>query len=197
MSNSILNLPRNIFTSFQEISGLFLGNAGCGTIESMSFPKRLLGPGEKVILDIHPSATILLPNIFAAVLFFITGLAMLIFLPASWRPLSLWIVSIVLLAILAAVILIPFLRWKETTYTLTDRRFVARHGLVKKTGHDVPLSNIHTVRALEAAGSGSGSGTLALVTGDGREVQFPGILRAKEFAALATRQIEENQERFR
>ncbi|WP_308663173.1 hypothetical protein [uncultured Actinobaculum sp.] len=70
MSNSILNLPGNIFTSFQEISGLFLGNAGCGTIESMSFPKRLLGPGEKVILDIHPSATILLPNIFAAVLFF-------------------------------------------------------------------------------------------------------------------------------
>ena len=41
--------------------------------------------------------------------------------------------------------LVPFLRWLTSTYTLTDRRVITRHGIVTTTGHDLPLSRINNV----------------------------------------------------
>jgi uncharacterized membrane protein YdbT with pleckstrin-like domain len=40
---------------------------------------------------------------------------------------------------------LPFLRWVTTTYTLTNRRFVMRHGILSRSGRDIPLTRVNDV----------------------------------------------------
>ncbi len=39
-------------------------------------------------------------------------------------------------------VLVPLLRWQTTTYTFTNRRFVARSGVLAREGRTVPLDRI-------------------------------------------------------
>jgi membrane protein YdbS with pleckstrin-like domain len=39
-------------------------------------------------------------------------------------------------------VLVPFLRWLTTTYTFTNRRFVARSGVLAREGRTVPLDRV-------------------------------------------------------
>ena len=39
----------------------------------------------------------------------------------------------------------PFLRWATTSYTLTNRRFVMRHGILSRSGRDIPLTRVNDV----------------------------------------------------
>ena len=40
---------------------------------------------------------------------------------------------------------LPFLRWRTTTYTVTNRRLITRRGVLNKVSLDVPLNRIHEV----------------------------------------------------
>ncbi|MFC0627414.1 PH domain-containing protein [Kribbella deserti] len=39
----------------------------------------------------------------------------------------------------------PFLAWYFSTYTLTNRRMITRHGVLNRTGRDIPLMRINDV----------------------------------------------------
>ena len=47
--------------------------------------------------------------------------------------------------ILAAFALKPFLNWFFSTYTVTNRRLITRHGILTRTGRDIPLMRINDV----------------------------------------------------
>jgi len=40
---------------------------------------------------------------------------------------------------------VPFLRWRSSTYTVTNRRLITRHGVLTRTGRDIPLFRINDV----------------------------------------------------
>ena len=40
---------------------------------------------------------------------------------------------------------LPFLRWRTTTYTITNRRLITRSGILNKIGKDLPLNRINEV----------------------------------------------------
>jgi uncharacterized membrane protein YdbT with pleckstrin-like domain len=42
-------------------------------------------------------------------------------------------------------VLMPFLRWLTTTYTVTNRRLITRTGVLSRRGHDIPLARINDV----------------------------------------------------
>ena len=42
-------------------------------------------------------------------------------------------------------VLLPFLRWRTTTYTITNRRLITRSGILNKVGKDLPLNRINDV----------------------------------------------------
>ena len=42
-------------------------------------------------------------------------------------------------------VLLPFLRWRTTTYTITNRRLITRSGILNKIGKDLPLNRINEV----------------------------------------------------
>ena len=42
-------------------------------------------------------------------------------------------------------VVLPFLRWRTTTYTITNRRLITRSGILNKIGKDLPLNRINEV----------------------------------------------------
>jgi membrane protein YdbS with pleckstrin-like domain len=52
------------------------------------------------------------------------------------------VVGVLVLLVFAAK---PFLNWLFSTYTLTNRRLITRHGILTRTGRDIPLMRINDV----------------------------------------------------
>ncbi|HEY3979559.1 MAG TPA: PH domain-containing protein [Streptosporangiaceae bacterium] len=105
-----------------------------------------LTEGEHIVLRLHPHwKTVLRPILLLAVIV-AAVIAALVYLPASAdkAPVRLGIgVVAVLLALVFT--LVPFLRWRTTTYELTNRRLRLRSGILTRSGRDFPLARISDV----------------------------------------------------
>lgn len=110
----------------------------------MAYPQRLLGDGERVLLELHPHGKEL---VGPAVLFVLTVGAASYALAALPADPSLWRLLVLVGGLLVVVVgvLWPLLRWRSTQYVLTDRRLVLRQGVVSRSGRDLPLSRINDV----------------------------------------------------
>jgi uncharacterized membrane protein YdbT with pleckstrin-like domain len=49
------------------------------------------------------------------------------------------------LGLVVWLVVLPFLRWWTTTYTVTNRRLITRRGILNKIGKDMPLMRINDV----------------------------------------------------
>src|SRR3954452_4474004 len=81
--------------------------------------------------------------------------------------------AVTALATLVAVrwVVWPFLLWWNTLYVLTDERFFERGGLVRRSGHDLPLQGVSDVVVAQSFGERLlRSGTLRVITDGGGEV---------------------------
>lgn len=142
----------------------------------MALPRKLLGADENVVLHLrtHPKALIV-PVIVLLALIAAVVLAFTL-LPPEVQP---WagIAVAVLAAILGiAFVLLPFLRWATSTYTLTDRRVITRRGILNKTGHDLPLTRINNVTYERSLSDRMlGCGTLQFTTAADAPVTLPDV----------------------
>ena len=111
----------------------------------MALPRRLLGADETVVLHLrtHPKALVL-PALCGILLIAAVVAAFTLTIPRL-RPWLDWGTLVVAGVLFIVLTLVPFLRWLTSTYTLTDRRVITRHGIVTTTGHDLPLSRINNV----------------------------------------------------
>jgi uncharacterized membrane protein YdbT with pleckstrin-like domain len=108
----------------------------------VAISSKLLNEGERVIISTrtHPKALILpvvALVVFAALAGYLTSVT-----DNGTAHLATWIVAVVLLAWL---VVWPFLNWLTSTYTVTDRRLITRHGVLTRKGHDIPLNRISDV----------------------------------------------------
>jgi uncharacterized membrane protein YdbT with pleckstrin-like domain len=105
-----------------------------------------LTEGEQVVLRLHPHWKTVLRPVLLLALIVAAVIAALIFLPASASkaPVRLGIgaVAVVVAIVFTAV---PFLRWRTTTYELTNRRLRLRSGILTRSGRDFPLARISDV----------------------------------------------------
>lgn len=62
--------------------------------------------------------------------------------PPDWQPWVNWVLFGLGAVVVIGWVLLPYLRWLTTTYTLTNRRIITRRGIINKTGHDLPLTRI-------------------------------------------------------
>ena len=112
----------------------------------MGFPSRLLTDGEHVVLTSrsHGKALtgpvlVLLGTVFVATFASVRATREL---TGATLAVAVGAVFAVAAAILLRRVLVPFLRWHTTTYTFTNRRFVARTGVLAREGRTVPLDRI-------------------------------------------------------
>jgi membrane protein YdbS with pleckstrin-like domain len=109
----------------------------------MGISQKLLSDGEHVVLSVRthvkaliaPAATLVL--VVAAVLTAAT----------IYSDNSVVVLTAAGLGVLVLIIwsFIPFLRWATSTYTVTNRRLITRHGIFTRTGRDIPLFRINDV----------------------------------------------------
>ena len=104
-----------------------------------------LTQGEQLVLRLHPHGkTMVRP---ALVLLLIVAAAIVIVLrPAADRGVA-GPAAVGVAALLAALVwfVVPFLRWRTTSYELTTRRLRLREGIITRSGRDFPLNRISDV----------------------------------------------------
>lgn len=108
----------------------------------MAYPKKLLSEDEEVVLELHPHWKVLV----ASVLQLLIVLGAVGFLLA-WvdQPWARWSVAGVGVLLVLALTGVPLLRWRTTTFVITNKRVVMRSGILTRTGRDVPLNRINDV----------------------------------------------------
>ncbi|WP_378211548.1 PH domain-containing protein [Actinoallomurus acaciae] len=112
----------------------------------MGLPKNSLTEDERIILEFHPHWSTLVTTIFWALVSIVVAGVIIFFIPdgGSQTLIRLIVAAIGVLAVIVVGFL-PFLRWVTTSYTLTNRRFVMRHGILARSGRDIPLTRVNDV----------------------------------------------------
>ncbi len=114
------------------------------------YPEKVLASGEQVVLHRHPHWK----RLFWPVVVLILASAAASFGSAvvnatNWDPSAKRIIFAVIGAIWLVVIgwltLWPFLNWLTTHFVITDRRVMFRHGVLSRSGIDIPLARINSV----------------------------------------------------
>jgi membrane protein YdbS with pleckstrin-like domain len=109
----------------------------------MGISRKLLSDGEYVVLRVrsHVKALIWPVLVLVLVVAAVTTAAMM---QPENSVVGLVAAGVGLLVVILWT-LIPFLRWMTSTYTVTNRRLITRHGIVTRTGRDIPLFRINDV----------------------------------------------------
>jgi uncharacterized membrane protein YdbT with pleckstrin-like domain len=105
-----------------------------------------LSEGEHSVLILHPHWKVLLRPTLILILVALAASAALVLIPQG-RYTGSGQIAVGVIAVLAVLIwfLVPFLRWKTTTYELTNRRLRLRRGILSRSGRDFPLIRISDV----------------------------------------------------
>ena len=85
--------------------------------------------------------------------------------PSRYRPVGQELVVAVLLLLAVWWSVLPFLRWRNRTYTLTNHRLITREGILSRSGKDLPLVRVNDVSTEQSLTDRLlGCGTLCLQT---------------------------------
>lgn len=116
----------------------------------MGYPDNVLAADERVVLHRHPHWKRLIGPVLvlllatAAVAF---GLGVVNH--TDWEQMAKNVVMIVLAVIWLILVgwltLWPVLNWRSTHFVITDRRVMFRHGVLTRSGIDIPLARINSV----------------------------------------------------
>jgi len=109
----------------------------------MAISQKLLSDGEHVVLSVKTHGKALI----GPVVLFILVVASVLTVALRQSDNSRWglVAAAVAVPVLILWSLIPFLRWTTSTYTVTNRRLITRHGIITRTGRDIPLFRINDV----------------------------------------------------
>ena len=143
----------------------------------MGFPGRLLNEGERVVITTRSHGKSLTGPVVVLLLTAFLGTFAAVRagreLTGPTRTAAVGAVTLVAALLVVRRVLVPFLRWLTTTYTFTDRRFVARSGVLAREGRTVPLDRIAGIDVeIGLLGRLLGCGTLVIsdAAEDGRVV---------------------------
>lgn len=108
------------------------------SLRDVSYPTELLGPDEHILLEFGPHWSAL----WKEVLFTIAYVVILFLLSDNgWNG---WVFTI-LTVVWAWFAIGGYMQWSSTDHVLTDKRFIYRAGLIRKTGYELPLDVIQNV----------------------------------------------------
>lgn len=113
----------------------------------MAYPSRLLNEGEHVVVSTRTHVkALLVPALLLILLAGIAGYVISVLPDAGNADVLVQGVVWALAALVALWWVVkPFLSWLTTEYTFTDRRFIARSGVIAKHGRTIPLNRISGV----------------------------------------------------
>jgi membrane protein YdbS with pleckstrin-like domain len=155
----------------------------------MTFPTKLLAPGEEIYIDSRPNWSYLFwPSVVTVIV-----LAGCIAAVVLWGSAPVWVgwallaVSLGALAYLAA----RYIGWRTKSFVVTSQRIVYRTGAVRRTGREIPIGRVQDVTYHQTVVERivrAGSLTVESAGRQGRD-PFPDISRPAEVQSLINRVV--------
>ncbi len=156
----------------------------------MPWPEDVLTTDEKIVTSFRQHWKLLIIPIG----WFILAMAIVIFVIAVdwWNPLE-WVLIAVVVGGAIWLIVRPIVSWATTRYVLTTERLITRHGLIAKSGVEIPLERITNVNFSQSVFERMlGAGDLLVESaGSGGQSRFSNIPHPDDFAALLYKVREE------
>ena len=116
----------------------------------MGYPDNVLAADERVVLHRHPHWKRLIGPVL--VLLLATALAAFglgVVNRTDWdqtaKNIVMIVIGVVWLILVGWLVVWPFLNWRTTHFVITDRRVMFRHGVLTRSGIDIPLARINSV----------------------------------------------------
>jgi uncharacterized membrane protein YdbT with pleckstrin-like domain len=160
----------------------------------MAFPRRLLVPGEELVLDLRPHPVALAGPVIVALAAIVLGIWAIV----QWHGA---VDLIVLVLILLVLIVYPLRRlsdWLTSHFVVTSDRIIHRKGLIAKSSMEIPLEAINDVRFEQGVIDRMiGAGTLVIQSASesGRQ-EFSHIRKPEDVQKTIYHQGELNQTRM-
>lgn len=162
----------------------------------MAYPDDLLSADEEVIVHHHPHWKNLLGPVLM-LLVVVGGGAYLASLIAgvSWRGPG-WIgLAVVCVVLLVWFTLTPLLRWRTTHFVVTTHRIMVREGVFSRSGIDIPMARINSVRFRHGLLDRMvGCGTLIVESASDDPLEFDDIPHVERVHSLLYREVYEEEE---
>jgi uncharacterized membrane protein YdbT with pleckstrin-like domain len=116
----------------------------------VGYPENVLAADERVALHRHPHWKRLIgPVLVLLLVTAIAGVGLGWLNSTAWdataKQIVMAVVGVVWLVIVGWLVLWPFLNWRTTHFVITDRRVMFRHGLMTRSGIDIPVARINSV----------------------------------------------------
>lgn len=112
-----------------------------GTLSHVSYPERLLSPGEQIVKAFRPHWVVLAWPIFSAVILVAVVVAAGLWLDDPAR----WIVIVGAIVVWVVASIRRMLEWMTTQYVITNERVIYRAGILSRSGKEIPLEVINDV----------------------------------------------------
>ena len=126
----------------------------------MAIKARDLNDGENVVFSVRTHPKALIVPVLTLVVLLAVGVTVELLVESALLGWTVWAVVVVLAPWRFGW---PLLEWLTSTYTVTDRRLITRHGVITQRGHDIPLSRISDVAyELDLVDRVLGCGTLVI-----------------------------------
>jgi membrane protein YdbS with pleckstrin-like domain len=109
----------------------------------MGISKKLLSDDEHVVLSVRSHGKALIGPVAVLVLVMAAVITAAMAQPA--HTIVARAAAVVAVPVVIVWVIIPFLRWMTSTYTVTNRRLITRHGILTRSGRDIPLFRINDV----------------------------------------------------
>lgn len=116
----------------------------------MSYPENVLAADEQVVLHRHPHwkrlvGPVLVLLVSTALAAFVAALVSTTDWDATAKQVLLGVIAAIWLVLFGWLTLWPLFTWLTTHFVITDRRVMFRHGLLTRSGIDIPLARISSV----------------------------------------------------
>jgi uncharacterized membrane protein YdbT with pleckstrin-like domain len=111
------------------------------------FPRRLLTEGEEVVLDLRPHWIALAkPALWTIAIGSLSGLIYVkIGGETNVKHVLQWVIIGIAAVLWIPLALVPTVRWRFTTFVLTNERVITRTGVIAKHSKEIPLETINDV----------------------------------------------------
>ena len=140
---------------------------------------------ERTLVKVRTHGKAVFVPILLALLTAAAASALISVLPPEWKPIGTWVVIGVAVATVLWFSVRPFIDWFTTSYTITTRRIITRHGILNRYGHELPLSRIDAVSSQRGLIDRMfGCGTLVFSTASERPVVLHDVPEVKDIEGL-------------
>jgi membrane protein YdbS with pleckstrin-like domain len=162
----------------------------------VAYPDDLLSEQEHVVVHSHPHFKMLIFPTLALLVTVGAGTWLAILAKdasAPWNSVGLIAIGVVALVLVVWLFLAPLVRWRTTHFIVTTDRLIAREGVLKRTGIDIPMGRINSVQfehgLLDRV---FGCGTLIIESASDEPLRFEDIPHVEKVHTVIYREVNDN-----